>query len=278
MDIVEEVFGVADGLDRNSNEGNNSDGEGIALFDHEGQQSLRELSIMDGVKQHSFDPVALEDAMKELYTSAKCTKLLTTIFLMNICTIHGVSNKFANELFTLLHLHLLLEPNYLVGNYYVVRTLIRNLGLTYKNIHACVKGCVLFQRDHKDAVHCPKHGGFCYKDEVNMVLPLKMLQHFPIIPRLQRMFRTHVVFELMLWHSQNSSPNGLVKHPCDFKGWKHVLENSPTFALNPRNVHLALVVDGVNPFKLTCSMWSTWHVMLLNYNLPPWLTTFFFPF
>lgn len=101
--------------------------------------------------------MALEDAMKELYTSAKCTKLLATILLMNLCTIHGVSKFFVDE-FAFLHLHLLPEPNYLVGNYYVVRTLIRNLGLNYKNIHACVKGCVLFLGDHKDAIHCPKRG------------------------------------------------------------------------------------------------------------------------
>jgi hypothetical protein len=82
--------------------------------------------------------------------------------------------------------------------------------------------------------------------------------------------------ELMLWHSQNSSSNGLVKHPCDSKAWKNVHEKFPTFALDPRNVHLALAANGVNPFKPTCSKWSTWPIMLLNYNLLPWLTTNFF--
>ncbi len=38
MDIIEEAFGVVDGLHYSSNEGNNNDGEGIALFDCEGQQ------------------------------------------------------------------------------------------------------------------------------------------------------------------------------------------------------------------------------------------------
>jgi hypothetical protein len=40
MDIVEEAFRVDDGLHYSSNEGNNSNGEGVAPFDHEGQQSL----------------------------------------------------------------------------------------------------------------------------------------------------------------------------------------------------------------------------------------------
>jgi len=69
------------------------------------------------------------------------------------------------------------------------------------------------------------------------------------------------------------SPNGLVKHKCDSKFWKHVHEKFPNFVSDPRNVHLALTIDGVNPFKLQRTTWSTWPVMLLNYNIPPWLTT-----
>jgi hypothetical protein len=45
------------------------------------------------------------------------------------------------------------------------------------------------------------------------------------------------------------------------------------FEHDARNVHFALAADGVNPFKQTCSTWSTWPVVLLNYNLPPWLST-----
>jgi hypothetical protein len=43
--------------------------------------------------------VALEDVMKELYAGAKCTKLITIIFFMNLCTIHEVNNKFVDEFF-----------------------------------------------------------------------------------------------------------------------------------------------------------------------------------
>ncbi len=38
-------------------------------------------------------------------------------------------------------------------------------------------------------------------------------------------------------------------------------------------MHLGLVVDNVNPYKLNRSTWSTWLVVLLDYNIPPWLTT-----
>ncbi len=64
-----------------------------------------------------------------------------------------------------------------------------------------------------------------------------------------------------------------MKHLCDSKAWKHIHEKYPTFAIEPRNVHLGFAANGVNPFKLTWSNRFTWPMMLLNYNLPPWLTT-----
>ncbi len=78
---------------------------------------------------------------------------------MNLCMIHEVSNNFVDELLELVHNHLLLEPNCLIANYYVATTLTQKLGLDYENTHVCVKGCVLFQREHKDDVTCPQCGG-----------------------------------------------------------------------------------------------------------------------
>jgi len=46
-----------------------------------------------------------------------------------------------------------------------------------------------------------------------------------------------------------------------------------SFVAKPINVHLTLSTDGVNTFKLSRLVWFTWHVLLLNYNIPPWLTT-----
>jgi hypothetical protein len=38
-------------------------------------------------------------------------------------------------------------------------------------------------------------------------------------------------------------------------------------------VQLAFAIDNVSPFKKKQSTWSTWPIVLLNYNMPPWLTT-----
>ncbi len=49
----------------------------------------------------------LKEACQPLYPCAHSTKLADTMLLMNICTIHGVNNKFVDELLSLLHKHLL---------------------------------------------------------------------------------------------------------------------------------------------------------------------------
>ncbi len=44
-------------------------------------------------------------------------------------------------------------------------------------------------------------------------------------------------------------------------------------ATKPCNAKLSLVMDGVNPFGKKSSSWSTWPILLFDYNLPPWLVT-----
>ena len=39
----------------------------------------------------------------------------------------------------------------------------------------------------------------------------------------------------------------------------------------PLSIRLGLAMDGVNPFGLRSSSWITWPMVLVNYNIPPWL-------
>ncbi|XP_025703733.1 uncharacterized protein [Arachis hypogaea] len=66
------------------------------------------------------------------------------------------------------------------------------------------------------------------------LIAAKTLRYFPLIPRLQRLFMC----------SKTS---------------------------NPRNVRLALASDGFNPFRNMSTKYSIWHVILILYNLPPWI-------
>ena len=265
-DIMEEIvidaFTVVDDL---------QDGKDEDSSDEANEEPLADVW---GESEKNDNPHELEDAIQELYGGAKSSILAATILIMTLCTIHGVSNKFADQLFALFSLHLLPGENRLPRNYHAAKSMIRKLGLNYNTIHACEGGCVLFRGPYENDVRCPKCNKPRYKDSEKKKRPCKVLRHFPLIPRLKRMFRSPVISELMVWHSKNKSTDGMVRHPCDSKAWQHVHNNvDPTFGEDVRNVHMGLAADGVNPFKQQRSTWSTWPVMLLNYNIPPWLTT-----
>jgi hypothetical protein len=59
----------------------------------------------------------------------------------------------------------------------------------------------------------------------------------------------------------------------DNKAWVHIDALWLEFVEEPHNVKLGLTIDGVNPFGEKSSSWSTWPILLFNYNLPPWLVT-----
>ena len=37
-------------------------------------------------------------------------------------------------------------------------------------------------------------------------------------------------------------------------------------------MRFGLATDGVNPFGVQSTSWSTWPVIIVNYNIPPWLS------
>jgi hypothetical protein len=248
--VVTDAFIVGDSVTEECREGS-SGGDGGNLPDPVASSDEEVDTEGNGDR---FDPAMLEEAIQELYAGSRSTKLAATILLMNLCTVHGVSNNFVDELFTILHRHLLPEGNYLPRNHYTAKILTSKLGLTYNSIHACAKGCVLFRGEYVEAERCPKRNGLRFSDGEQKMYPAIVLRHFSIIPRLQRMFRSLAISELMRWHAENASDkeggDGLVRHPCDSKAWKHFHQNvDPTFSNDPRNVHFVLAADGVNPFK-----------------------------
>ena len=264
-DIITHAFTIAD----------ESANVGVDEYDHGTDDGpLGDNGGSTPEEDNHDDPHVLEEAMEESYHGARSFVLAATILIMTLCTIHGVSNKFADQLFTLFRKHLLPNENELAKNYHAAKASIQKLGLNYNTIHACQAGCVLFRGQYEDATCCPKCKKPRYKDKGKKQRPWKVLRHFPLIPRLKRMFRTPAISKLMLWHAKNKSTDGLVRHPCDSKAWRHVNEVIDcSFGNDDRNIHLGLAVDGVNPFKLQRCSWSTWLEMLLNYNIPPWLST-----
>jgi len=103
---------------------------------------LGDMDDGDGAVDDDFDFSSMEEAFRKLYERLKCTTSMATILLMNLFVVYSVSNNFVNELLIVMHIHILLDENLLLENYYAVRALMKKLGLTYNSIYACPQSCM----------------------------------------------------------------------------------------------------------------------------------------
>jgi len=75
----------------------------------------------------------------------------------------------------------------------------------------------------------------------------------------------------MRWHHEDVNNDGQMRHPRDSEAWKSFNMSHNEFASEPRNVRLGLASDGFNPFGTMSTTYSIWPVVLMAYNLPPWM-------
>jgi hypothetical protein len=71
----------------------------------------------------------------------------------------------------------------------------------------------------------------------------------------------------MKWHAIERTKYGVLRH----RPRKSFDAHYPDFAKDPRNVRFGLSSDGFNPFGNMSTAHSTWSVLLVPYNLPPWM-------
>lgn len=75
----------------------------------------------------------------------------------------------------------------------------------------------------------------------------------------------------MRWYIEKHVNDGILRHPADSQEWKEFDLKHSEFALEPRNVRLGMATNGFNPFGNMNNNYSMWLVILIPYNLPPWL-------
>ena len=207
-----------------------------------------------------------------LFCGSDLTRLDATLMFMNVCRTHRATNACISELLHLLSKVILPKPNSMPSSEDIASSMLRRLGLKYDTIDACQNGCVLFRLEYADLTTCPICGAPRYRTVGLSRVPNKVLRHFPLIPRLKRMYSTPHLAALMTWHGSNVSSDGKMRGPHDSPQWDHIRDNHPGFESDMRNVHLGLCADGLNPHSQKRSTHSLCPVLLLNYNIPPWLT------
>ncbi|XP_073152024.1 uncharacterized protein [Henckelia pumila] len=186
----------------------------------------------------------LEDAEKPLYPRCtKFTKLSAIVKLFNFKAKYSWSDKSFTDLL-LLFGEMLPGENELPLSLYDAKKSLRALGMDYVRIHACPNDCILYRKEYEDFANCPTCGTSRWKvgnkSKVREGVPTKVLWYFPPIP-------------------------------TDAPSWKLVDRKWPDFASEKRNLRLAISADGVNPHSLMSSAYSCWPILMVTYNLPPWL-------
>ncbi|XP_072074365.1 uncharacterized protein [Arachis hypogaea] len=221
----------------------------------------------------------LEEGKQELYPD--CKKFSTLSFVIRLYLLKTL-NGWSNASFTAL-LELLKEaiPHLNIpDSFNKIKAMVKDLGLGYNKIHACPNDCVLFRDTYEDDEFCPICGASRYIENIEVDIevdklkkksvPAKVLRHFPLIPRLKKLFLCSKTAELLRWHNEHRLKDGKLRHPADGQSWKDFDRLHPDFAKESRNIRLGLASDGFNPFRTMSISHSTCLVVLVAYNLPPW--------
>jgi len=132
----------------------------------------------------------MREAKRQLYLG--CTKFSRFSFvvkLLHMKSFYRISNsafsavmKLSPEAFP--------ECNTLPKSYDEAKTLVKELGLGYDSIHVCYNNCVLCRKEYANHNNCPVCDLSRWKDPERKKIPQKVLRHFPLAPRLRRMFAT----------------------------------------------------------------------------------------
>lgn len=220
----------------------------------------------------SFDKL-LNDSKREVYPNCSAFTLLSFVIeLFNLKVTNHMSNK-AIDMWLHFLRRLLPESNLVPKSIHDAKKLLRDLGLSYELIDACINDCVLFWKENANLDKCPKCNTSRYKinGRRGKKIPHKILRYLPVTPRLKKLYMNKKIAKSMRWHKDKRVEDGELRHPADGEEWKEFDTQHPEFALEPRNVRLGIATDGFNPFGNMDNSYSIWPVVLIPYNLPPWL-------
>ncbi|XP_075658886.1 uncharacterized protein LOC142628728 [Castanea sativa] len=205
------------------------------------------------------------------------------VVLYHLKTLCGWTNKSFTLLLQVLQ-DLLPSDAKFPKDCYEAKKIITDLGLGYEKIHACPNDCMLYWKEKSNLDACPHCEESRWKPPESPVVDktkassskikkkaAKVLHWFPLKPRLQRLFLSSELATNMKWHATGRTNDGVMRHPADFEVWKEFDDKHVEFASDPRNVRLGLAADGFNPYGNMSTTHSTCPVVLVPYNLPPWM-------
>jgi hypothetical protein len=131
-------------------------------------------------------------AQKPLHDQTKVSQLDAIGRVMAFKSQYNMSRDAFDGLVTVIG-NLFLEDHVLLKYMYEAQKHLRALKMTYEQIHACLKGCVLFRKEYAEAKYCPKCKSSRFMEldsgdgqKRQLDIPVTILRHLPFIPMIQR--------------------------------------------------------------------------------------------
>jgi hypothetical protein len=215
-------------------------------------------------------------AQKPLHDQTKVSQLDAIGRVMAFKSQCSMSRDAFDSLLTVIG-SLLPEDHVLPKSMYEAQKLLCALKMTYDQIHACPKGCMLFRKEYMEAKYCPKCKSSRFMEvdsgdgqKWQLDIPLTILRHLPFIPRIQRLYMTEESTKQMTWHKNGKryNPDKMVR-ASDGEACKHFDAIHCEKVEEARNVRVALATDGFNPYGMSAAPYTCWPVFVIPIDLPP---------
>nr|GMC80064.1 uncharacterized protein LOC109184453 [Ipomoea batatas] len=123
--------------------------------------------------------------------------------------------------------------------------------------HPLRRRCATTTADDEEFGSCKICGASRWKEDIHngeikiksngKKVPLKTMQHFPLKPRIQRLFMSRNIASFMRWHHDSRVDDGVMRHLADSMAWKYFDE-----------IHKRV-------------FFRTSQLILIPYHLPPWM-------
>jgi hypothetical protein len=75
----------------------------------------------------------------------------------------------------------------------------------------------------------------------------------------------------MRWHADSHTNDSILRHPANREAWKSFDNLYLDFSSDNRNIQFGLASNRFNPFGNMSTSHNIWSVMLVPYNLLPWM-------
>lgn len=261
---------VVDSEGEGAHDGSESDNELCNAIDNE-QEHTNDYESSDTPNYHvhstdsHFNPALYNtpDAVAPLYEGASISVLQAVSHHLDWFTAHpGTSKEALSDILHLQHHCILPSDNLLPGNYKDAMKIVQPFLIKPITFDACINDCIVYRNKYSTSLTCPYCQAPRYKYATT---PAKKFAYLPIRPRLERLFGTASLSQLIQAHN---NPKSEMSDIQDSPVWKEAYSSNGIFNGDLRGIGLSLCTDGVNPFSHLRVTYSMWPIMMTLLNMP----------